>query len=126
MTTVQDKSTNNYLTVLVIPVDQFNNNVFCLIDDLYNSLITAPLRCRGTPLKLADGEAITMAIAGELLGYPLRLSITALSALSARSRCRIRLPQYQSIRTLFFPVQNDRPVFNESFRSGHGSHQVNN
>ena len=42
MTTVQDKSTNNYLTVLVIPVDQFTNNVFCLIDDLYNSLITAP------------------------------------------------------------------------------------
>ena len=64
MTTVQDRSTNNYSTVLVKTIEQFINNVLSLIDDLYNSLITAPLRCRGTPLKLADGEAITMEIVG--------------------------------------------------------------
>lgn len=51
-----------------MPVEDFITIVFCLIDDLYNSLITEPLRTRGTPPKLADSEIITMEIVGEWLG----------------------------------------------------------
>ena len=52
-----------------MPVEEFIINVFCLIDDLYNSLVSEPLRRRGTPPKLSDSEVITMEIAGEWLGY---------------------------------------------------------
>ena len=32
-----------------MPIGQFITSVFCLIDDLYISLVTQPLRKRGTP-----------------------------------------------------------------------------
>ena len=50
-------------------VEQFITCVFvCLIDDLYVSLITQPLRKRGTPPKLSDSEAIAIEITGEWIG----------------------------------------------------------
>ena len=44
-----------------MPVEQFITCVFCLIDHLYISLVTQPLRKRGTP-KLSDSEAIAIEI----------------------------------------------------------------
>ena len=43
-----------------MPVEQFITCVFYLIDDLYISLVTQPMRKRGTPPKLSDSEAITI------------------------------------------------------------------
>ena len=43
--------------------------VFCLIDDLYISLVTQPLRKRGTPPKLSDSEAIVIEITGEVARF---------------------------------------------------------
>ena len=52
-----------------MPVEEFIINVFCLIDDLYNTVVTRPLRSRGTPPKLSDSEVIAMELAGEWLGH---------------------------------------------------------
>jgi len=52
-----------------MPVEEFIINVFCLIDDLYSTVISRPLRSRGTPPKLSDSEVIAMEIAGEWLGH---------------------------------------------------------
>ena len=52
-----------------MPVEKFITNIFCLIDDLYNTIITTPLRCRGTATKLADSEVITIEIVGKWLGH---------------------------------------------------------
>ena len=48
-----------------MPVEQFTTCVFCLIDDLYISLVTQPLRKRGTPPKLSDSEVIAVEIIEE-------------------------------------------------------------
>ena len=48
-----------------MPAEQFITCVFCLIDDLYISLIAQLLRKRGTPPKLSDSEAIAIEITGE-------------------------------------------------------------
>ena len=42
--------------------EQFITCVFCLIDDLYISLVTQPLRKRGTPPKLSNSETIGIEI----------------------------------------------------------------
>ena len=42
-----------------MPIGQFITSVFCLIDDLYISLATQPLRKRGTLPKLSNSEAIS-------------------------------------------------------------------
>ena len=52
-----------------MPVEEFIINIFCLIDDLYNTVVTRPLRSRGTPPKLSDSEVIAMELAGEWLGH---------------------------------------------------------
>ncbi len=52
-----------------MPVEEFITNIFCLIDDLYNTVVTSPLRRRGTPPKLSDSEVIAMEIAGEWLDH---------------------------------------------------------
>ena len=52
-----------------MPVEEFITNIFFLIDDLYNTVVTSPLRSRGTPPKLSDSEVIAMEIAGEWLGH---------------------------------------------------------
>lgn len=52
-----------------MPLEEFIISVFCLIDDLYNQLISTPLRRRGPPQKLADSEVITMEIVGEWQGH---------------------------------------------------------
>ena len=52
-----------------MPVEQFITCVFCLIDDLYISLVTQPLRKRGTPPKLSDSEAIVIEITGEVARF---------------------------------------------------------
>ena len=48
-----------------MPTGQFVTCVFYLIDDLYISLVTQPLRKRGTPPKLSDSEVIAVEIIGE-------------------------------------------------------------
>ena len=50
-------------------IEQFITCVFCLIDDLYISLVTQPLRKRDTPSKLSDSEAIAIEITGDWLGF---------------------------------------------------------
>ena len=52
-----------------MPVEQSITCVFCLIDDLYISWVTQPLRKRGTPPKLSNSEAIAIEITGEWLGF---------------------------------------------------------
>ena len=49
--------------------EQFITCVFCLIDDLYISWVTQPLRKCGTPPKLSNSEAIAIAMTGEWLGF---------------------------------------------------------
>ena len=45
--------------------EQFITCVFCLIDDLYISLVTQPLRKPGTSPKLSNSEAMAIEITGE-------------------------------------------------------------
>ena len=52
-----------------MPLEQFITCVFCLIDDLYISLVTRSLRKSGTPLKLSNSKAIAIEITGEWLGF---------------------------------------------------------
>ena len=52
-----------------MPLEQFITCVFCLIDDLYISLVTQPLRKRGTPPKLSDSKAIAIEITGEVARF---------------------------------------------------------
>ena len=52
-----------------MPVEQFTTCVFCLVDDLYISLVTQPLRNRGTAPKLSDREAIAIEITGEVARF---------------------------------------------------------
>ena len=52
-----------------MPIKQFITCVFCLVDDLYISLVTQPLRKRGTPPKLSDNKAIAIEITEEWLGF---------------------------------------------------------
>ena len=49
--------------------EQFITCVFCLIDDLYISWGTQPLRKRGTPLKLSNSETIAIEITGEVARF---------------------------------------------------------
>ena len=49
--------------------EQFITCVFCLIDDLYISLVARLLRKRGTPLKLSNSEAIAIEITGEVARF---------------------------------------------------------
>ena len=49
-----------------MPIEQFITCVFCLIDI---SLVTQPLRKRGTPPKLSDSETIGIEITGKQLGF---------------------------------------------------------
>ncbi len=51
-----------------MPLEEFIISVFCLIDDLYFSNITEPIRKRGTPPRLSDSEVLTMEIVAEWLG----------------------------------------------------------
>ena len=55
--------------VTVMFIEQLITRVFCLIDDLYISLVTQPLRKRGTPPKLSDSEAIVIEITGEVARF---------------------------------------------------------
>ena len=50
-------------------IKQFITCVFCLIGDLYISLVTRPLKKCGTPPKLSNSEAIAIEITGEWLGF---------------------------------------------------------
>ena len=50
-------------------IEQLITPVFCLIDDLYISLVTQPLRKRGTSPKLSDSEAIVIEITGEVARF---------------------------------------------------------
>ena len=52
-----------------MPVEHFTTCVFCLIDDLYISLVTRSLRKSGTPLKLSNSKAIAIEITGEWPGF---------------------------------------------------------
>ena len=53
----------------VVPIEQFITCAFCLIDDLYISLVTQPLRKRGMSPKLSNSEAIAIEITEEWLGF---------------------------------------------------------
>ena len=55
-------------------IEQLITCVFCLINDLYISLVTQPLRNRGTPPKLSDSEAIAIEITGDWLDFHSDLS----------------------------------------------------
>ena len=55
--------------VTVMFIEQLITPVFCLIDDLYISLVTQPLRKRGTSPKLSDSEAIVIEITGEVARF---------------------------------------------------------
>ena len=48
-----------------MPVEQSITCVFCLIDDLYISLVTQALRKRDTSSKLSNSEAIAIEITGK-------------------------------------------------------------
>ena len=51
-----------------MPLEEFIISVYCLIDDLYSSTISEPIRKRGTPPNLSDSEVLTMEIVAEWLG----------------------------------------------------------
>ena len=51
-----------------MPLEEFIISVYCLIDDLYSSTISEPIRKRGTSPKLSDSEVLTMEIVAEWLG----------------------------------------------------------
>ena len=55
-----------------MPIGQFITSVFCLIDDLYISLVTQPLRKRGTPPKLSNSEAIAIETTDEVARFSQR------------------------------------------------------
>ena len=55
--------------VTVMLIGRLITRVFCLIDDLYISLVTQPLRKRGTSPKLSDSEAIVIEITGEMARF---------------------------------------------------------
>ena len=51
-----------------MPIEEFIITTFCLIDDLYITFISEPIRQRGFAPKHSDSEVITMEIVAEWLG----------------------------------------------------------